>query len=176
MNKYNLKEFLAHQLAPFASTLKATSYDEQHQTYLCRDESCAPVYDFDAYVKERCLKPTPASPDAIYIGHKDLYFVEFKNQRANDVDKEQMQRKFIAGTKVLNQLLTDFAAKDCRFHFCVVVKSQPKPKFMDARHIGKSVVRYGLAELNYAHGNFYDRIFSEDVDFYRRQFSALCCG
>lgn len=176
MNKYSLKEHLADKLQEFSSTFKATSYDEKNDKYLCHDESCQPVYDFDAYVKKRCDSPTPASPDAIYLGEKDLYFVEFKNQKAGDVDAEQMQRKFTAGTEILQrQLLTDFKAKDCRFHFCVVVKNPPKPRYMDYRHLDKIKVRYGLEELNKKNGGFYDHIVTESLEFYRKKFSALHC-
>ena len=80
MNKYSLQEHLQEELTPFTSTFKATSYDEEKDEYLCSDARTPHVYDFDAYVKEHCHHPTPASPDAIHVGSKDLYFVEFKNQ------------------------------------------------------------------------------------------------
>lgn len=175
MNKYSLKAHLQSELEPFASTLKETSCDETNQEHLCQDEGTPNVYDFDAYVKARFPDPTPASPDAIHIGKKDFYFVEFKNQQATDVDKAQMQRKFQAGTDILKNLLQDFGAKDCQYHFCVVLKNQSRPRFMDARHIQSNVVKYGLVELNQKHGGFYDRIVTESLDFYVEHFKSLRC-
>lgn len=72
MNKYSLQEHLQEELTPFTSTFKATSYDEEKDEYLCSDARTPHVYDFDAYVKEHCHHPTPASPDAIHVGSKDL--------------------------------------------------------------------------------------------------------
>ena len=175
MNKYNLKEHLQKALAPFSSTFKATSFDDTNEEHLCSDEETAQVYDFDAYVRNRDQNPIPASPDAIYVGSKDLYFVEFKNQRAGDVNKEQMQRKFEAGTKILKDLLQEFSAKDCRYHFCVVMKTQPKPPLMDFRHFERNVVRFGLQELNQQLGCFYDSVVTQGLDFYVKEFKELNC-
>lgn len=175
MNKYSLREHLQQALEPFASTLKDTSLDKENNVHLCQDEVTPQVYDFDKYVGTRCPHPIPASPDAIHIGGKDLYFVEFKNQRPADVDKAQMQRKFEAGTGILKDLLKDFSAKDCRYHFCVVMKNQPRPRFMDFRHIEQSAVRFGLDALNQKLGGFYDHVVTESLDFYVDKFRALQC-
>lgn len=175
MNKYSLREHLQQALTPFASTLKETSLDKENNAHLCQDETTPQVYDFDAYVRARCPHPIPASPDAIHIGSKDLYFVEFKNQRPADVDKAQMQRKFEAGTGILKDLLKDFSAKDCRYHFCVVMKTTPKPRFMDFRHIEQNAVRFGLDTLNQKLGSFYHHVVTESLDFYVDEFRALQC-
>lgn len=176
MNKYSLNEHLKEELAPFASTFKATSYDEENRQHLCSDVSTPNVYNFDAYVKKYCPHPIPASPDAIHVGSKDLYFVEFKNQRAADVEKEQMQRKFQAGTAILKRLLQEFGARDCQYHFCVVLKNQPRSRYMDFRHVEKNVVKFGLDELNRKLGGFYDHIVTESLEFYVKEFKSLKCG
>lgn len=176
MNKYSLRQHLAQELAPHLSTFKATSFDDANNTYLCSDETTGDVYDFDAYVRARRADPIPASPDAIHTGNKDLYFVEFKNQRSGDIDKTQMQRKFVAGTEILKELLQEFSARDCRYHFCVVMKNQPRSRYMDFGHIERNVVRFGLDELNQNLGGFYDNIVTESLDFYVDQFKALQCA
>ncbi len=175
MNKYNLREFLQSELADHASSLKETSYDKENGEYLCKDTATPNVYDFDAYVQEHCDHPIPASPDAIHVGSKDLYFIEFKNQYAADVDRTQMRRKFEAGTSILKKLLLEFAPKDCRYHFCVVLEDQPKSRFMDFRHIEQNVIKFGLAELNQEMGNFYDHVVTESVGFYVKEFKSLLC-
>lgn len=176
MNKYSLRQHLAQKLKPHLSTFKATSFDDANNAHLCSDESTGEVYDFDAYVRARGADPIPASPDAIHIGSKDFYFVEFKNQRAADIDKGQMQRKFVAGTEILKELLQDFSAKDCRYHFCVVMKNQSKARYMDFAHIELNVVRFGLDELNQKLGGFYDHVVTNSLDFYVDQFEALQCA
>lgn len=175
MNKYSLKAHLQAKLEPFASTFKATSYDEENKQHLCSDASTPNVYDFDAYVQECCAHPIPASPDAIHVGTKDLYFVEFKNQLPGAVDKERIQRKFQAGTVILKDLLQEFSARDCQYHFCVVFKNQPKPRYMDFRHIENNVVKFGLGELNRQMGGFYDHVVTESLDFYLKEFKELRC-
>lgn len=175
MNKYSLREHLAQELGPHLSTFKATSFDDKNGKHLCQDETTPAVYNFDAYVKANCSHPIPASPDAIYIGNKHLYFIEFKNQYAHGIDKEQMQRKFQAGTALLQTLLQEFTAKDCKYHFCVVMKGNSKSKFMDSRHIEKNAIKFGLEELNKKLGSFYDRITTESLDFYIKEHKALKC-
>ncbi len=176
MNKYSLRQHLAQELGGHLSTFKATSFDDANNVHLCSDEMTGEVYDFDAYVRARCADPIPASPDAIHTGSKDLYFVEFKNQRSSDIDKAQMQRKFEAGTEILKELLQDFSARDCRYHFCVVMKNQPRARYMDFGHIERNVVRFGLDELNQKLGGFYDHVVTESLDFYIEQFKALQCA
>lgn len=175
MNKYSLREHLAQELGPHLSTFKATSFDDANNVHLCNDETTGEVYDFDAYVRARGADPIPASPDAIHTGNKDFYFVEFKNQLSSAIDKPQMQRKFEAGTEILKGLLQGFSAKDCRYHFCVVMKNQPRSRFMDFRHIEQSAVKFGLDELNQKLGGFYDHVVTESLDFYVDQFKALQC-
>ncbi len=176
MNKYSLRQHLAQELGPYLSTFKKTSFDEINNVHLCRDETTAEVYDFDAYVRTRRTDSIPASPDAIHTASKDLYFVEFKNQRIGDIDTAQMQSKFAAGTEILKELLKDFSPKDCKYHYCVVLKNQPRSKYMDFRHIEQNVVRFGLAELNQVLGSFYDHVVTESVDFYIREFQRLQCA
>lgn len=175
MNKYSLKDHMRSELEPYTSTLKATSWDNANEQYLCQDQTTPDVYDFDQYVKQRCGHPTPASPDAIHIGRKDLYFVEFKNQTADQVDTEQIKKKFEAGTSILKGLLQNFGAKDCKYHFCVVMKDKPRPRYMDYRHIENSIVKFGLQALNQELGSFYDRVVTETLDFYVKEFKEIKC-
>lgn len=176
MNKYSLRQHLAQELGQHLSTFKKTSLDDVNNVHLCSDESTAEVYDFDAYVRALGANPIPASPDAIHAGSKDLYFVEFKNQRISDIDQTQMQRKFAAGTEILKELLKGFSPKDCRYHFCVVVRNQPRSRYMDSRHIEQNVVRFGLDELNQKLGGFYDHVVTESLDFYVEKFKELKCA
>lgn len=176
MNKHSIRDFLGSALSAHASTFKATSYDEENDEHLCQDDSADHVYDFDAYVREKYDgQSVPASPDAIHLGTKHLYFVEFKNQPARLIDKENMRRKFTKGTGILRDLLSEFTPRDCKYNFCVVFKSQKKPRYFDSRHIEQNVVQFGLDGLNAACDHFYDQIITADVRFFAQQFRELRC-
>jgi len=176
MNKYDLKAFLQTTLGPYASSFKETSFDQENQEYLCRDEVTHDVYNFDDFVTTQYDQShLPASPDAIHIGKKDLYFVEFKNQYARDIDSAQIRKKFSNGTDILKSLLRDFNPRDCRYHFCVVFRNAKKPRYFDSRHIEQNSVRFGLEAVNKEHGSFYDQILTEELDFFVREFKQLTC-
>lgn len=176
MNKYNLKEFLQSELAGHASSLKGTSYDKENGEYLCKDTATSDVYDFDQYIATKFQgRQLPASPDAIHLGKKQLYFVEFKNQRLSKIDNAEIGRKFTRGTEILQDMLSDFTPRDWQRTFCVVFKKDSRPGFFDGRHFEKSKVRFNLDNLNAELGNFYDKILTEDIDFYSGQFRQLEC-
>ncbi len=176
MNKYCIKDFLSEALGDHQSTLKKTSYDKTNKEYLCEDESLSIIYDFDSYVEtnfeQSCL---PASPDAIYIGNKKLYFIEFKNQYPSDIDKAQMRRKFESGTIVLrDKLLNNFSPRDIEYIFCVVYK-KPKSRYFDSFNIEANIPKFGLEGKNAELGGFYSKIIVEPVEFYKKEFVDLEC-
>ena len=176
MNRYSLQEHLDTQLGSHKSTLKATSLDITNNEHLCQDETLCPVYDFDAYVKAMCPNPRPASPDAIYIGQKNLYCIEFKNQKPGDIDRDTIEQKFTSGTSILKKLLESFSAKDCEYRFCLVHKSMDQPRHMDSRHIQSRVDWGYLHDMNNRKlGSFYTEIVVEPLEFYVREFKALKC-
>lgn len=176
MSKYNLKEFLGDKLKNYNSNFKNTSYDDYNDRYLCSDEITSNVYNFDSYIKENYdNSKLPSSPDAIYIGNKNLYFVEFKYQKASDIDSKEIKSKFEKGTNILKDLLKDFTPKDNTFVFCVVFENQRRSRYFDSRHIEANSIRFGLDELNKNLGSFYDSIITEEVDTYKEKFKNLAC-
>ncbi|MCH4247894.1 MAG: hypothetical protein LKF82_08655 [Acinetobacter populi] len=176
MNKHKLKDFLQETLEPHGSTFQDTSFDKENKEYLCQDRSTQPVYNFDAYIDARFGQGKgSASPDAIYIGKKQLYFVEFKNEKVSDLDKKQLEKKFEKGTDILREMLKDFTPRDCQYFFCIVHKPQQKAKYFNPVHIQESTLRSKLEELNKEQNGFYDKVFVNDVDFYKQQFPQLEC-
>lgn len=175
MNRYRLDEFLKSEFAPYQSTFKDTSYDSINNVHLCTDETVANVYDFDAYVAAKFGgEVTPASPDAIFLGPKDLYFIEFKNQRWKDVNRSQLERKFIGGTRILKELLADFQPRDIKRFLCVVHKPDPSERAY-RRGVDSACLRFAFDGLNANLGGFYDEVFVRSVEFYRQQFCELNC-
>lgn len=175
MNKYNLKEYLYSELAEHVSSFKETSYDQENDEFLCKDTVTPNVYDFDKYVEKHFRRQQPASPDAIHLGKKRLYFVEFKNQRPSKIDNAEIRRKFTRGTQILQEMLREFTPRDWQRTFCVVFKTDTRPGLFDSRHFEKSRVRFNLDGLNADLGNFYDNILTEDINFYSVQFRQLAC-
>lgn len=175
MNKYDLREHLRRMIHEFCSSFRATSYDSVNDEYLCADETTKDVYDFDKYVSENYPSEQPASPDAIYIGKKDLYFVEFKNQRVCDIKSDKIRKKFKNGTEILKKMLASFPPKDCKYYFCVVFKPDSKPKYFSSQYIESNVVRFGLEEENDKFREFYDQIITRDVGFFKEEFRQLSC-
>lgn len=175
MNKYNIKEFLHKTLKDHLSSLHKTSFDSDNQEHLCNDKITANVYDFDDYIanKSNGIK-LPASPDAILVGDKKLYFIEFKNQIPAKIDKENMRNKFKAGTAILKGLLKDFMPRDVRFIFCIVHKIEHK-RFFNSSHIEALPARFGLEEENKKLGEFYSEIIGDNIDYYKNRFKQLKC-
>ncbi len=177
MNKFSLKSFLHSSLAGHESSFKQTSYDDAKRQYLCQDQRTTDVYDFDGYVQENFPHHSlPASPDAIHIGKKNLYCVEFKNQHAGSVDSKNIQSKFRSGTEILRSMLAGFSARDCQYHFYVAYKASNRPKYFDYRPIERSTVRFSLEAINKELGGFYHRMLTEDVDFFKSEFPQLDCS
>ena len=176
MNRFRLDNFLAQELSTHQSTFKDTSYDKTNDEYVCSDEQVKQVYDFDAYIRAKFGKNAvmPASPDAIYVGAKHLYLVEFKNQIWSKVDKQQIAQKFRDGTSALKSLLADFTPRDCKFVFCVVHKKETSSRAY-WRGVEAGAERFNFDALNKEHSGFYDDIIVRDVDFYRQNFNELSC-
>lgn len=175
MNKFNIIDFLNSKLYRHCTTLKKSSYDVANKEYLCSDEKTANVFCFDSYVEKNYhAARLPASPDAIVLGHKKLYFVEFKNQLPRDIDAQNMKDKFEKGTEILKELLQDFSPRDIKYIFCVVHKKQ-RARFFNSSHIQSNVARFGLAEKNVELDGFYSNILTEDVEYYKTTFNKLSC-
>ncbi|HQR82799.1 MAG TPA: hypothetical protein PK283_07820, partial [Thiotrichales bacterium] len=173
----SIRSHLGEILNSCQSTFKETSFDKQNKEYLCSDVTTAPVYDFDQYVRTLDREKTPASPDAIYLGNKVLYFVEFKNSVPSDIKTPEIKAKFRDGTNILIQLLNVFTPKDVRFVFCVVYKAQQSKYFGGTAYIESLAVKFGLNEFNKELGSFYDEVITQDVEFYKKAHaSLLSCG
>lgn len=176
MNDYSLTGFLGEELSGCASTLRDTSFDKENKEHLCEDVSLPYVYDFDEYIRVKFPRSatTPASPDAIYLGDKKLYFIEFKNQKKSAVDTAQLKEKFRQGTVILKDMLSEFKPRDNQFVFCVVFKPQNYQRAYQG-YIESRQVHFGLKELNEQLGGFYDELVTQNVNYYKNRFATLSC-
>jgi len=177
---HKLVTFMHETFKDCESTFKKTSLDDRGgsvENYLCQDD-ITKVYDFDKYVKETYSpSPLPSSPDAIYVGDKKIYFVEFKNQSLYMVNKKKrnIRKKFKDGTNILKNLLSSYLPSNVEFIFCVVYKTDDKPKHFNPRHIMNSSARFNLDAENKNCDNFYTKIIIQNVDFYKKRFTQLHC-
>lgn len=176
INKMTIDNFIKTILSDYKSTLKETSLDDrggQVSNYLCQDITTE-VFNFDKYVQNEIGHPFRASPDAIYVESNKIYFVEFKNQPLKNIKGENIKNKFNCGTQILKDLLKDFLPSEVEFYFCIVYKA-PQYNLFNSSHIISNVAKFGLEKENQNNGNFYSKIITQNVDFYKKVFKQLKC-
>lgn len=86
-----------------------------------------------------------------------------------------MQSKFRNGTEILKNMLGGFSARDYQYHFYVAFKASTPPRYFDPCSVERSAVRFSLEKANKELGSFYDRMLTEDVEFFKREFPQLDC-
>lgn len=83
----------------------------------------------------------------------------------NGTGKTQLLKAILA--------LREFTPRDWQRTFCVVFKNDTRPSLFDSRQFEKSRVRFNLDDLNTELGNFYEKILTEDINFYSGQLRQL---
>ena len=173
----SIENLIRETLFNYKSTFKETSLDDrggQTRNYLCKDTT-AEVFNFDKYVLDKIGHPLPASPDAIYVEENKIFFVEFKNQIFENINDDNIKNKLNSGTNILKDLLHSHLPSDVKFIFCVVYKPQYYRYFNPMTIISNSV-KFGLESENINNSNFYSKIITQDIDFYKEHFRQLNCN
>ena len=162
------------QYSNYLADFKTMSLDKEHPNKLplCID-TYHKFYNFDAIVKEKYPNRHPASPDTLIFKFNTVYCVEFRNLSKTKVNKHKknLQEKLQHGAKVLLKILADLSIehKNLKFVFCVVYKKNNyNNKYNYASDIESQAVHFGLKDADKS--NFYNRIYTQPVDFFRRQF------
>ena len=157
----------------YFTTFKETSLDNHDKNkpieYLCLDET-QEVINFDKIIEDKYPNPysRPQAFDALYINNHNIYLIEFKNQRKPS--NSELLGKLIDGKKELDKILglINVKKEDYKFIYCVVHKNC-KPHFNRFKcGIEKDVPRFALAK--YKESGFVDDIYTEDVNFFTKQF------
>ena len=153
----------------YLSTFKETSFDNNNNTYLCKDET-HDVINFDKLIQVRYpdSNKRPKSFDAVYI-HEDIIFcIEFKNQKKPD--KKEVEEKLLNGKKELESILSDLniAKNNYKFIFCLVYNKFVPIEQRYKRGLYKSLSFEFLNQ--YKDNSFIDDVYTEDIDFFSRQF------
>lgn len=120
-------ELLKERLSAYKSTLKNTSLDKENQLYLCESES--EVYDFESFVQNDIRLKKRKTFDALLINDRQIFCIEFKNQKYSKIKNESIQGKYIDGLNTLEELLEELGLEkeieDCSFFFFVVYRNPP---------------------------------------------------
>ena len=157
--------------ASFSSTFKATSLDDNHSAHLCNDKS-QEVLDFDAIMSDKYpdANTRPKSFDALYIYQNVLFCVEFKNQKPSQINNKDIQEKLEKGKEELVRLLQEshIQQKSFDFIYCVVYKQHQEPRDRYKYGIEKETIRFGLEK--YEQNGFVKKVFTENVNFFTKQF------
>ncbi len=153
------------------ATFKETSFDSENDFYLCKDETIETI-NFDKIIEEKYPDPykRPQSFDSLYLNKEDstIYLVEFKNQKKPD--KKEVEGKLIDGKKEFNLLLSDLKIPitNYKFIFCLVYNKFLPKEERHKRGLFKSITFEFLNQ--YKEGGLIDDIYTEDVNFFTKQF------
>jgi hypothetical protein len=156
----------------YKSSFKATSFDSEHGTYLCMDDSQI-VMDYDGIVAS--LYPNsqqrPKSFDALFVYGENIFCVEFKNQKPANIDNKEVQEKLVDGKKELISLLhsLNIQTKSYNFYYCVVYKKCIEPRDRYKCGIDKNAILFGLQK--YKEQSLVKEIFTNNIEFFTKQFT-----
>ena len=149
----------------YISTLKELSLDKEKNVKLCQDES-QKAYDFDEIIKRLYPLKQPASYDALVIDGKNIYCIEFKNQKYSDIENKNIQKKLINGRDALNEIFLTYNMQvdEYRFVYCVAYKNNVHKW---RRGITKNIIQFELEEYI---GIYFDEIYTNDIQFFTHEY------
>jgi len=147
-------------------SLKETSKDKENDEYLC--QSTMDVYDFDCMVKKLYPKKQPSSYDSLIVdeNRKIVYCIEFKNQIPSQINNANIKKKLTNGKDVLDSICKNenVQRRDYKFIYCVVHKPAHN------RYGNPLVDRETKFELKAYKGSHFDKIVTNDINFFKNEF------
>jgi hypothetical protein len=151
------------------STFKETSFDSENREYLCMDESQT-VVNFDKIIEEKYPDSNlrPKSFDTLFVYQNIIFCIEFKNQKKPD--KNEVEKKLLKGKEELDRLLSDLniSKNSYQFIFCLVYNKFVPKEERYKRGLYKSL-RFEFLN-QYKENGFVNDIYTEDVNFFTKQF------
>ncbi|MBD3842098.1 MAG: hypothetical protein IE909_09480 [Campylobacterales bacterium] len=156
------------KFSSYASTLEATSYDNEKNEHLCKDTT-SKVYDFDKIVKDKHPQKQPSSYDALLFQNNKVFCIEFKNQKYSDIDRSEIKKKLTNGKDVLDTILEEnnIPKKDYKFVFCVAYNTRAD---RCKRGIAKNEIQF---ELSSYVPKYFDEVYTNDVEFFKNQYKKV---
>lgn len=148
-------------------TLKNTSYDKENKVHMCQSDM--EVIDFDKLTLELYPKKQPASYDTLIVQEdiKDIFCIEFKNQKTTDINNTQLHKKVKDSDTTLKKLCNENHIKkdDYSYKLCVVYKEDTtKPKY---RRFKENIIHFGLETYE---GKYFDKVITNDINFFAKEF------
>ena len=131
----------------YLSNLKETSYDKNNKEYLCYSNK--EVVNFDGFTQNTsdfAFKKNK-SCDAVYFSNdrKEVYCIEFRNQKHSDIDNNDMKGKYIDSLINLQTIFQkeNIAVQNYQFYFFVVYKNPTNMGMYKSRGL-QNEIQFGL--------------------------------
>ncbi len=149
-------------------TLKNTSYDKEHNSYMCQSQR--EVVNFDRlteiYISGRVL---PKSFDALICdeGNKKVFCVEFKNQEKSTINNRIIQEKMLEGKNTLDRIIGENSVqrKEYELVFCVAYKANNK-HYRYRNKLEDRALHFNLDKYN----DTFDKVITNDIEFFTDEF------
>ncbi len=150
------------------TTLKSTSYDKEHDLYMCK--SYKKVIDFDRLTREIFPINHPSSYDALWSNEdlEQIYGVEFKNQDKSGVKNKKIQKK-AKDSKITLEIIAnkhEIVLQNYKLIYCVVYKSNPNKKEYQTRFDTNGI----HFELKQFKGLYFDEVITNNIDYFTELF------
>ncbi len=131
----------------YLSNLNETSYDKNNKEYLCYSNK--EVVNFDGFTQNTSdfnFKKSK-SCDAVYFSNdrKEVYCIEFRNQKHSDIDNNDMKGKYIDSLINLQTIFQkeNIAVQNYQFYFFVVYKNPTNMGMYKSRGL-QNQIQFGL--------------------------------
>lgn len=166
---YCIKQICENKKINCFVSLKNISYDKNNSLYLCNCNT--ERFDFDFFVKDYFNHPIPSSVDTILFDekNKELYLIEFKNQKCSDIDNNEIKKKISDSIKILKNI-----AKKCNVRFNeyslyvgVVYNDTPKWK----RRICSNTIQFGLEYFK--EQNLIKEVKTNDIEWFKKKYLKI---
>jgi len=149
-------------------TLKNTSYDKENKIYMCQSDM--EVVDFDKLTFILYPEKQPASYDTLLIEEdiKDIFCIEFKNQKTSDIDNSQLHKKVTDSEATLKKLCKEnnISKDSYKYKLCIVYKQDTtKPKY---RRFKENIIHFGLDKYE---GIYFAKIITNEISFFKKEFN-----
>lgn len=124
------------QYKSYEDSLKNASFDKENKEYLCLKED--KIINFEKLSLDFDGEKGKKRVDALFEKNKELFLVEFKNQKQSDIDKEDIKGKFKDSLNLLEKLFNELnlSFRDFKIHLYLVMKEASGSEVYKARDRG----------------------------------------
>lgn len=148
-------------------SLKNTSYDKENKVYMC--QSNMEVVNFDKLTFALYPKKQPASYDALLIEEqvKNIFYVEFKNQKKANINNTQLHKKVKESDNTLKKLCHENSINKNNYDFTLCIVYKQDRAELRYRRFKENIVHFGLEVYN---GIYFDKVITNEISFFQSEF------